>query len=46
MFEELDYEDWIVLLEDEIHDLINDKVEFETAMTNAWRFNQEYEYVK
>jgi uncharacterized protein (TIGR02646 family) len=43
LIEELDYEDWIVLLEDEIHDVINDKVEFETAMTNAWRFNQEYE---
>jgi hypothetical protein len=43
LIEELDYEDWIVLLEAEIHDLINDKVEFETAMTNTWCFSQAYE---
>lgn len=43
LIDELSLEEWLALLEDEIDDLINNKVEFETAIMNAWRFNQRYE---
>ena len=42
MLDDLDQDDWSSLLESEIDDLKRDKVEFQTAMEHAWRYNSAF----